>query len=336
MQNIKLNLRGKLLVIVLIGLISGFGMVASFRIHWDKLKITEDINRSGNERVTLIAESVANLLVASDYSSLQSLSERFVKLQDVERINILDIDGKILISQKNTSFTPAMKGSVFEAPVVSAGKTIGSVQMFVSLDRLHQAVHDIYRVVAVGISLTTLFFGLVIYAVVSVLVVRPLVQLSEAADQLALGNYSAVLPEVTQDELGNLAHAFSSMRESRRLSEEKLSAIFYNAPDAFIQLDCNGDIVNWNDQAANIFGYSKIEAVGRNFSMVMPAEELGLNSGYRKCYQQSENIISVIREVVGRRSDGSHFPLELRTSEINFADARLHCFRTGHYRAQGK
>lgn len=318
MQKINLNLRGKLLVIVLIGLIIGFSVVASFRIHRDKIKISEDINRSGNERVTLMAESLASLLVASDYSNLQSLAERFTTLQDVKQINILDSDGAVLLRRNSSDFNPDMEGSVFEAPIISAGKTIGSVQLFVSLDRLHEAVNDIYRVVAIALIFTTLFFGVVIYAVVSVLIVRPLVRLSEAADQLALGDYSAVLPPVTKDELGKLVHAFSSMRESRRLSEAKLSAIFYNSPDAFIQLDCNGNIVNWNDKAEIIFGYNKSEVIGKNFSMIMPAEELGLNRGYRKCYQKSENIIGVIREIVGRRSDGSHFPLELRTSQINF------------------
>lgn len=320
MQKINLNLRGKLLVIVLIGLVAGFSVVASFRIQRDKIKITEDINRSGNERVTLMAESLANLLLASDYPNMQSLAERFVKLHDVEQVNILDREGRVLVSRNSINFNPGLKGNVFEAPIISAGKTIGGVQMFVSLDRLHEAVNDIYRVVAIALTFTTLFFGVVIYAVVSVLIVRPLVRLGSAADQLALGDYSAVLPPVTRDELGNLVRAFSSMRESRRLNEAKLIAIFENSPDAFIQLDSSGNIVNWNEKAESVFGYNKGEAIGQNFSMVMPPQELGLNAGYRKCYQKSENIIGVIREIVGQRSDGRHFPLELRASEIHFEE----------------
>jgi PAS domain S-box-containing protein len=324
MQKINLNLRGKLLVIVLIGLVAGFSVVASFRIQRDKIKITEDINRSGNERVTLMAESLANLLLASDYPNMQSLAERFVKLHDVEQVNILDREGTVLVSRSSINFNPGLKGNIFKAPIISAGKTIGSVQMFVSLDRLNEAVIDIYRVVAIALTFTTLFFGVVIYAVVSVLIVRPLVRLGRAADQLALGDYSAVLPPVTRDELGNLVRAFSSMRESRRLNEAKLIAIFENSPDAFIQLDSSGNIVNWNDKAESVFGYNKGEAIGQNFSMVMPPQELGLNAGYRKCYQKSENIIGVIREIVGQRSDGSHFPLELRTSEIHFEEERAY------------
>ena len=54
--------------------------------------------------------------------------------------------------------------------------------------------------------------------------------------------------------------------------------------------------------------------------MVMPPHDLGLNPGYCKSYQRSNNIIGVIREVVGQRKDGSRFPLELRTSEIPFKE----------------
>jgi len=94
--------------------------------------------------------------------------------------------------------------------------------MFVSLDRLNQSINDTYQTVAVALSIATLLFGLAIYATVSVFIVKPLSRLSKAADQLALGNYVADLPPVSGDEMGSLISAFSSMRESRKLSEAKL------------------------------------------------------------------------------------------------------------------
>ncbi len=102
----------------------------------------------------------------------------------------------------------------------------------------------------------------------------------------------------------------------RRQSEARTKALLDNAPDAFILLNSEGNIIEWNDNAAAIWGYGKSEVMGKNFSNVLPAQELGLNTGYRKCYQKSENVIGVIRELIGQRKDGSHFPLELRTAEM--------------------
>lgn len=315
-----LNLRTKLLLVILIGLLAGFSVVASFRIQRDKSKITEEINRSGNERVSLMAEALSNPLAAEDYSDAESLAERVVNMQDVEKVNILDSAGRVLVARNKDTFNVESKVLKFSAPIVFAEKKLGHVEMFVSTERLNEAVKDIYKVVAIALSFTIIFFGTLIYSAVSILIVRPLEHLGKAADQLALGDYSAVLPAVKKDEIGSLVQAFSSMRESRRQSEAKLYAIFDNSPDAFIQLDNTGNITNWNDRAKSIFGYDWSEVIGKNFSIVFPEQELGLNAGYRKCYQNSDNIIGVIREVVGQRSDGSHFPLELRTSEIHFED----------------
>ena len=221
MRKINLNLRGKLLIVV-IGVVVIFSVMDFFRIYNQKKNLVEQMNRSGSERVTLIAESLTNLLVAHDYGNMESLAERFVKLEDVEQINILNSAGNVMISRNSASFNAGTKGSVFTAPINFSGKTIGSVEMFVSLDRLNQSINDTYQTVAVALSIATLLFGLAIYATVSVFIVKPLSRLSKAADQLALGNYVADLPPVSGDEMGSLISAFSSMRESRKLSEAKL------------------------------------------------------------------------------------------------------------------
>ncbi len=102
----------------------------------------------------------------------------------------------------------------------------------------------------------------------------------------------------------------------RKRAEARFKAVFNNSPDALILLDSDGNIIEWNDNAVAIWGYGKSEVQGKNFSIVLPPQELGLNVDYRKYYQKSENILGVIRELVGQRKDGNHFPLELRTSEM--------------------
>ena len=322
MKNIKLNLRGKLITIVIVGIFLIFSVIGFFRIQEANETLIEQLNRSGEERANLIADSVANMIVAFDYGNIESIADRIVKLQDVNKIHILNKDGKIMVRREDENINTEYKDIGFSAPVIFSGKTIGTVELFISLERFEKSIHLIYFKVILMILFTTVFFGFLIYTAVSYFFVIPLLRLSKASSQLATGDYTAQLPRVSADEMGNLVRNFSFMRESRRLNESRLHAIFDNSPDAFIQLDTNGKIVNWNCKAEEIWGYRKDEVLGKIFSIVMPDHDLGLNPGYRMCYEKSENVIGVIREVIGLRKNGSHFPLELRASEIIFDGGR--------------
>ena len=320
MKKIKLNLRGKLLGVVIFGLLFSFSLMGAFRVMSEnKIRVVE-INYSGQDRVTLIAYSLSNLILTYDYGNIESLAERIVKMDDVEQIKIMNRSGKVIATRNSQDFNLEKKGMVFGAPVIFSGEAIGSVEIVVSLDRLESAIRATYQNVVAALSLATIFLGTLIYASVSVFVVSPVLRLSKAADQLALGDFDALLPPATKDELGKLVRAFSSMRENRRSSEAKLIAIFENAPDGFIQLDDNGLITNWNDNAAHIFGYTKNEVIGKVFDMVMSERNAALNPAYKKSYQAVENykVMGMTREVVGKRRDGSLFPLELKAGEVHF------------------
>lgn len=320
MKNININLSFKLIIVVIIGVVMVFSLFGFIRMHVEKNNLKAQMDRSGQERTTLIAESLANLIVAYDYSNIESLASRIVKMQDVQQINVLNRNGKVMVSRKSDDFNAELKGLVFVSPVIFSDEVIGKVELLVSLERYEESIRNIYRNVIVAVIFSMIFFVVLIYATVSRFIVRPLSRLSKAAEQLAIGNYAAELPPVTRDEMGVLVRTFSSMRESRELNEARLKTVFDHSPDAFIQLGSEGNITDWNEKAESIWGYAKNEVLGKNFSIVMPDSKLGLNPDYRQCYQKSENIIGVIREVTGQRKDGRLFPLELRTSEILFEE----------------
>lgn len=322
LMKINLNLRGKLFVVIFFGFLIVFGSLAAFRFQLSIKSITEENNHLGNERVSLIAESLAHLISENEHSNINSLAERIVSMQDVQQIKIFNSAGELISSRNSSDSNPNQKVAVFTAPITFSGNIVGKVEFSTLLDQVNKSISETYQRAALTLSFATPLFGILLYISVSVFVVTPLSRLSKAADQLALGDYTAELPPVSSDEMGKLVRAFSSMRESRKLSEARLNVIFDNSPDGFIQLDRNGNIINWNARAEHIFGYSRSEALGKNFSMVMPIQESEANAGYRKTFQKTENlnVIGAIKEVVGQRKDGSHFPLELRTNEVNFEE----------------
>lgn len=343
MKKIRLNLREKLLLFVTLGLILAFTVIGSFRLYQAKLSFTEDMNRSGEERTTLIAESLTNLIVAYDYSNIESLAERIVKLQDVQQIKIMNRAGRVMSSRTSSSYKPNAKGVTFVSSVVFLGDSIGSIELTLSLDRLEQKISETYRNLAFFLIFFAALFGSLIYATVSYLIVKPLSHLSEAANQLALGDFTAVLPADTGDELGKMVSAFSSMRESRRSVENELNslnasleaivekriaelrdsetyvhAVLDNVNEGIIVMDSTGLIMSFNPAAEKIFGYTSAEILQKGFKTLISGENAEL-SGIYKAYSDrtaSDPAIGVIREIVGLRKDFSAFPLELKTSQI--------------------
>lgn len=105
----------------------------------------------------------------------------------------------------------------------------------------------------------------------------------------------------------------------------RTKAIVDTIVDGVITISDHGLIETVNPAAENIFGYSKEELIGQNVSMLMPAPYQHEHDGYLRNYLNTGNkkIIGIGREVTGRRSDGSTFPLELAISEMEVNGQRM-------------
>jgi PAS domain S-box-containing protein len=110
-----------------------------------------------------------------------------------------------------------------------------------------------------------------------------------------------------------------------RDSEARIKAIVDTAVDGIITIDEQGTIEWLNPAAINIFGYSWDELIGRNVKMLMPEPYHGEHDGYLRNYVRTgeRRIIGIGREVVGRRKDGSTFPMDLAVSEVLLGERRL-------------
>jgi PAS domain S-box-containing protein len=101
-------------------------------------------------------------------------------------------------------------------------------------------------------------------------------------------------------------------------SEAWADAILKTAADGIISIDQNGVIRSFNKMAESMFGYEGREAIGSNVKILMPAPFSEAHDGYLARYvrEGASQIIGTYREVVGRRKDGTTFPMELGVSEL--------------------
>ena len=115
--------------------------------------------------------------------------------------------------------------------------------------------------------------------------------------------------------------AESEARNSRLVKE----AILESATDGIITIDTGGIVQSFNGAAVRMFGYSAEEVVGRNVTQLMPSSERKKHEGQLSAYLRGgeSRVTGALTKVVGRRKDGSTFPMELMVSEMRIDDVRL-------------
>jgi two-component system sensor kinase FixL len=102
----------------------------------------------------------------------------------------------------------------------------------------------------------------------------------------------------------------------------KLQAIIKSASDGIIIINEEGLIELINDAACNLFNYSANDLIGKNISMLMEHQHASHHNRYLKNYLKTgiKKIIGIGREVGGKKSDGSVFPVRLSISEAQLHD----------------
>jgi two-component system sensor kinase FixL len=113
------------------------------------------------------------------------------------------------------------------------------------------------------------------------------------------------------------ASQFSLIAEQAQEREARLRSILETVPDAIITIDETGAIESFSPAAERLFGYAESEVIGRNVRMLMPSPYHERHDGYLARYLATgeRRIIGIGRVVVGKRMDGSTFPMELAVGE---------------------
>jgi len=111
---------------------------------------------------------------------------------------------------------------------------------------------------------------------------------------------------------------------ARKLAEikiQELAAIVRSSEDAIISVAPNETIVNWNRGAEHLLGYTADEAIGENFSIILPLEHVRESKEIIRKVLRGELVETY--ESVRQHKDGTLRDVSIRVSPVTNADGKV-------------
>ncbi|MBI4782458.1 MAG: PAS domain S-box protein [Oscillatoriophycideae cyanobacterium NC_groundwater_1537_Pr4_S-0.65um_50_18] len=112
-----------------------------------------------------------------------------------------------------------------------------------------------------------------------------------------------------------------SDRKQAEAAQARLAAIVASSQDAIISKTLEGVIVSWNASAENLFGYSAAEAIGQPIAILIPPDQLHVETRFLSLIRQGESIQQY--ETVRRRKDGTFVDISLTLSPVRDAKGTI-------------
>ncbi|HXV30928.1 MAG TPA: PAS domain S-box protein [Sinorhizobium sp.] len=118
-------------------------------------------------------------------------------------------------------------------------------------------------------------------------------------------------------EINEVGRVLATAATEAQRREAHLRSILATVPSAMVVIDSRGRIQSFSATAEKLFGFAANEVFGRNVSILMPEPDKSAHDGYIEHYLRTgeRRIMGKGRVVLGRRKDGSKFPVELYVGE---------------------
>ncbi len=156
---------------------------------------------------------------------------------------------------------------------------------------------------------------------------RPLIDISQAAGDIAGGDWTRQVPVRGSAEAETLATAFNDMTRSLRDQAERLETAYQrfatvtqSARDAIISTDEQDVITFWNRSAEHIFGYTEAEVLGQSLLTLIAEPDRARYTAAKPAPIEHGLASGQAVEVIGIKKDGAAFPGEVSLAAVQAAN----------------
>ncbi|AXK72765.1 diguanylate cyclase [Lysobacter sp. TY2-98] len=267
-------------------------LMTAFVAHavWrQQASLRETEARHVHQLATRAALHIAPELARGDRAGIEADARDLIDDAGLVALQIVDGHGRVVWQRGGTPPTTSV-------PLRSEGRDIGALRVAPDPVPIACALRDTVRD-GLLFALVAVALGALLAIALAHMVTRRLYRLLDVADAVREGRHDVRALPSRVHEVGRLVDSFNAMldalaerkqalarinEELERRVEERTAemaenaanhrAILEQANDAFIMLDEDGRVVEWNRAARTIFGWSRSQAYGRLFSEMLLAE----------------------------------------------------------------
>jgi len=310
-------------------------MITMFAAINQKQTIQHEFLAKGHSLSHLLSATLVSPLYELKVDQIDRLLAHVLTEKDIKRTFVLDQEGYILADGTNDnlfsdeliydviSHIPTGKIALNDiylesdlthlitSPVLAAsGEYLGALIIELSLERTNQAVQaSVYKMAAISLAATLFAIGLAYLA--ASLIVKPIIEIKQAAKKIAKGNFSTHINSQRNDELGDLACTIDQMAldlKTTTVSKDYVDQIIHTMPDGLIILDQQGKIKRVNPYITQLFGYSSEALKGQIF------EDICFSP--RKNKKSTDKINPAFHGEYEINLNGRRFPVSIAMEEL--------------------
>ena len=235
-------------------------------------------NKVQDERRTGLkvdAQAVSKPLYDYDYANVRRLADVIAARGDVDRVEVSDQNGGIVAAAPIWSRRAELgEGHSIGVtyPTLEGQRTIGELRIWFNSRSATSAMRDFHHQSSLALVAALAVIFTVLMIVLRQVMLKPLSVLTDAIDRSEGAGGGFMAEWNSRDEMGRLVSHFNAMQRRRNLDAAKLKAaaanfstLYNQTPAMLFSLDEEGRIVDVSDYWVNETGYSRKEALGRQF-----------------------------------------------------------------------
>lgn len=344
----KTSIQGKLLRVIL--LINGAVLLFTCTVFfaYEYVTFRQGRLRELNALGKIIASNSTAALAFDDRAAAREILNALQAETRITAASLYDTDGKLFshfpdgLSVTSLPTPPPADGFVFSSDclegvldVTQGTKRLGTLYLRYSIQALYERMTVYLGLVVIMIMMSSLLAYL-LFRRLQKRISKPIIALAETAHAIAdRQDFSVRAVKESEDEVGLFTDAFNEMlnqiqRQNTALTEssDRLRAVLNSALSGVIVIDAQGMIIDWNERAEKIFGWSRDEALGQDLAATIIPENH--REAHRKGILHFINtgegpVLNKLMELTAVRRNGDEFPVELSVSALKANSTLTFC-----------
>jgi PAS domain S-box-containing protein len=292
-----LTLRRAIVLVVVFGLLVPALIISGY--SWFKV-YDQEVQKRTQELLQQNADVLANgmqepLWNINTESGRALLEAMMMRNEDIIQIQVLDTALGVFVQDERPERRTGYTAST-QLPVTYRGSAVGSIKIEVGSTRLRHIMMDGLKQQMAALAAQIVLSIVLILILLEKRLVGPLQRLGKGAERLAGRELDVPFTWNRLDEIGLLSRRLEATRtslrslfteldqkneeleldiETRKRIEQELHeretrfrALVEQSPIAIIEWDSNHHVIEWNNAAERIFGYTREQAIGRHGSFI--------------------------------------------------------------------